>query len=212
MSRPSARLVGAALAAVVLTFAAAMPAFSETIIYNFSADVGFSTTFSNTINGVTATFSSPSDPGGFGVSPTFFGPPMNGTVLLDPGSSGADDIPLDISFSQDISYIALFFATDGTGPFDLSAYENGALVGTVSQAGAIPNGYSFPQGYIKFSGVFNSVVLTSPRTPYFAVDNVGIIPSSGGPTPSVPEPSSLLLLGSGALGLAGFFRRKLFRD
>ena len=209
MSRHSARLVAAALAAVVLTFGAAMPAFSETIVYNFSTDIGATTTFSHTTDGLTATFSSPADPGGFGVGPTFFSPPMNGTVLLDPGSSGASGIPLDISFSQDVGYIALFFATDGTGSFDLSAYENGVLVGTASQTGVVPFGYGFPEGIIKFSGVFNSVVLTSPDTPYFAVDNVGVILSSTfGQTPSAPEPSSLLLLSSGVLALAGFFRRK----
>jgi hypothetical protein len=33
--------------------------------------------------------------------------------------------------------------------------------------------------------------------------------SAGGPPPSTPEPSSILLLGSGVLGLAGVLRRKL---
>ncbi|HZP22316.1 MAG TPA: PEP-CTERM sorting domain-containing protein [Terriglobales bacterium] len=41
---------------------------------------------------------------------------------------------------------------------------------------------------------------------YIALDNVSVTPSGG--TTSVPEPSSLLLMGSGALALAGVIRRK----
>ena len=43
---------------------------------------------------------------------------------------------------------------------------------------------------------------------YIALDNVSVTP---GPGTSVPEPSSLMLLGSGVLGLAGVIRRKLVR-
>lgn len=42
---------------------------------------------------------------------------------------------------------------------------------------------------------------------YIALDNVSVVASGAGG--SVPEPSSFLLMGSGALGLAGFLRRKL---
>lgn len=47
-------------------------------------------------------------------------------------------------------------------------------------------------------------------------NSLGTIPSEsfnlqgGGPPPTVPEPSSILLLGSGILGIAGILRRKLF--
>jgi hypothetical protein len=201
MTKRSVHVPRAAFSALVLALAASLPAFSGSIVYNFNTDpLGQNTTFTNTIDGLTATFSSPADPGGFGVGLTFFKPPMSGNVLLDPGNSGASSIPLDISFSKDVDYIALYFATDGTGVFDLSAYLNGVLVGTASQSGFIPPGYAFPEGFIEFHGVFNSVVLSSPSTPYFAVDNVGVSP--------VPEPSSLLLVGSGLLGLMGVIRRR----
>ncbi len=54
----------------------------------------------------------------------------------------------------------------------------------------------------------------SPGCPSLASENsVGTIPSEAftvDGTPTVPEPSSILLFGSGVLGLAGLLRRKLF--
>ena len=42
---------------------------------------------------------------------------------------------------------------------------------------------------------------------YIALDNVSVTPQTGGT--SVPEPSSFMLMGTGALALAGVIRRKL---
>jgi hypothetical protein len=146
------------------------------VTYNFDQDtLGQQTEFSNSVNGLTATFRSPADPGGFGIGSSFFAPPMSGNVLLDPGASGADFIPLTITFSKKVDSIYLFFATDGTGTFELTAYYNSMQVGTASATGVIPPGYGFPQGVISLSGVtFTSVTLSSPSTPYFAIDNVTV--------------------------------------
>jgi len=59
--------------------------------------------------------------------------------------------------------------------------------------------------YNNNSGDFNSLFSTAwsgPLTPDWAVDLEF--------TPGVPEPGSLVLMGSGVLGLAGVLRRKLF--
>ena len=145
-------------------------------VFNFDSDAeGLTTPFTNTVQALTATFSSPADPGGFGVGPTFFAPPMSGNVLLDPSTSGASFIPMKISFNKNLDSIYLFFATDGTGTFYLTAYDNSKEVGSATATGIVPSGYSFPQGVISLSGVtFNSVVLSSPQTPNFAIDNVGV--------------------------------------
>jgi hypothetical protein len=42
----------------------------------------------------------------------------------------------------------------------------------------------------------------------FSDNYIGIAEPNGGPTPT-PEPSSLILLGTGTMGLAGFLRRKM---
>jgi hypothetical protein len=63
-------------------------------IFTFDSDpVGTFTTFSDTNSGLTATFSSPVNPGGFAILPTFF-ITLAGNVLLDPGQLGAPPNPL----------------------------------------------------------------------------------------------------------------------
>ena len=62
-------------------------------IFTLDSDpVGTFTTFSDT-SGLTATFSSPVNPGGFAILPTFFFT-LAGNVLLDPGQVGAPPNPL----------------------------------------------------------------------------------------------------------------------
>jgi hypothetical protein len=48
------------------------------------------------------------------------------------------------------------------------------------------------------------MVLTSPSIPYFAIDNVSVT------TGTTPEPSSLLLMVSGLLGVGATVRRRVF--
>jgi hypothetical protein len=181
----------------------AIPAHSSNVAtFNFDSDpIGEPTPLSDTNNGLTATFNSPADPGGFAVGPTFF-TTLTGNVLLDPGPSFASGIPLDIAFSANATSVSMLFATDGSGTFFLNAYENGTLVGSASAFGIIePTG--FPEGTITFNAAsFNSIVLTSPSTPYFAIDNMSVT------TGAVPEPSCLALMGIGFLGLGSMLLRR----
>ena len=158
------------------------------------------TTFSETNNGVTATFSTPADPGGFvTASPTLFtwGPEM----LIDPGPANAPNIPLQRAFSSPLDSISMNFGTDGTGLFDLDAYSGGTLVGSTSLEGTPL--VSFPEGTISFSGEdFDRVVLTSPSTPFFAIGNVNVTADI------TPEPTYLLIVPLLAFGLVLFKIRR----
>ena len=92
--------------------------------------------------------------------------------------------------------------------------------------------YSFPNipwsgdGYVTQSNacstsgcsVSNPIYWDENSGPSTAYENtIGSIPSEaytltgthGGPPPTTPEPSSILLFGSGVLGLAGLLRRKM---
>lgn len=100
--------------------------------FNFNSDpvgsdfYGPSTTFSNTSNGLTATFSSPAFPGGFAVALVpFFAPPFSGNILYDPGRQPVSNIALDIAFSSNLTSISMDFATDGTGQFLLLRLKAG---------------------------------------------------------------------------------------
>jgi hypothetical protein len=174
-------------------------------VFNFNSDpigpdfYGPSTTFSNTSNGLTATFSSPAFAGGFAVALVpFFAPPFSGNILYDPGRIPISNIALEVAFSSNLTSISMDFATDGAGPFDLTAFKGGVPVGSVVATGTIPAGFQYPQGSITFSGVaFDSIELTAPGTPHFAIDNLDAVIAT-------PEPTSLVLLGTGLLGLLAF--------
>ena len=125
------------------------------------------TPFSMTNNGVTVSFSSPADPGGFVVYPSFFS--FNNNVLFDPAPAGQNSIPLSIGIDttipiQSISMDFALNAVSGTS-LDFTAYQGSTQTGSGSAVGNVPGHYYiFPEGILYFSGSFNKIVLSSPRS------------------------------------------------
>jgi hypothetical protein len=179
---------------------------STVVDFNFDTDnLGTTTTFADTVNGLSATFSSAADPGGFVVFPTMF-ETLTGNVLGNPGPAFAFDIPLDVNFSGSLSAITLDFATGdfaNPSPFTIAAYENSTLVGSSTSTGQFLPGFTFPEGEITFdAGTFNNVVISTP-SPNFAVDNIQVL------TATAPEPGSFTMLAAGlCLSGAGVIRRR----
>lgn len=179
------------------------------VVFDFNSDpvgpdfYGSLTPFSETHSGLTATFSSPAFEGGFAVALVpFFAPPFTGNMLYDPGPIPVSNIALDITFSSNLTSISMDFATDGAGLFVLTAFEGGVAVGSVAATGTIPTGFQYPQGSITFGGLtFDSIELTAPDTPHFAIDNLDAVVAA-------PEPASLVLLGTGLAGLLALAARK----
>jgi hypothetical protein len=172
-------------------------AANASTIFNFDGDsLGTSTTFTDTVGGLSATFSSPGDPGGFVIYPTIFDT-LTGNVLGDPGPAGLDDLSLTIAFSQDLSAVSLDFATSDfntASPITLTAYQNSQMIGSMLAMGTVPDGFFFPEGQIGFSsGAFNRIVI-STTAPDFAVDNIAAI--------ATPEPALFPLLGLGLIAIA----------
>ena len=65
------------------------PAAATTATFNFDNDTaGTLTPFSDTNNGITATFSSPSDPGAFGIGVPATFKTLTGNTLFDAGPGG----------------------------------------------------------------------------------------------------------------------------
>ncbi len=180
-------------------------AANASTVFNFDTDnLGTFTNFTDTVGGLSATFSSAADPGGFVVYPSIFDT-LTGNVLGDPGPAGLDNLALNIAFSQNIAAVTLDFATadfSTPSPLTLSAYEGSNLVGSISATGSVPGGFSFPEGAVSFSGgAFDQLVISSTALD-FAVDNISVTPT--------PEPTAIPLLGAGlVLGVAALRRRSL---
>ena len=96
-------------------------------------------------------------------------------------------------FASDAAY-----SVDGVNHAYTTAFAGGDLGGTIFPAGTYVGMEDLPNGSSDFDYNDDAFLFT----------NVGVAPH-GDPSP-VPEPGSLLLLGTGALGAAGAVRRKLF--
>ena len=171
--------------------------------FTFDGDsVGTATQFTDSANGISATFLSPGDPGGFVIQPSIF-QALSANVLGDPGPAGLQGLPLEIDFSTALSALSLVFATADFGPaspLTLTAYLGANQVGSVSGTGIVPAGFTFPEGELAFVGpAFNKVVLASVA-PDFAIDNVAVV--------ATPEPRALLLFGLGLIALGAVRLKK----
>jgi hypothetical protein len=158
-------------------------------VFDFESDTaGTPTTFTDTIDGLSATFSSSHDPGGFVVDSAGLPAPfatLSGNVLGDPGLLGLGNLTLTVTFSVDVSSISLNFAVNAFSPtaFTLNAFDSGIPVGSATATGSIP------KGSISFSGAdFDSVTLSTPA-PFFAVDDIAVTATV------IPEPGGLAAIG-----------------
>lgn len=156
------------------------------------------TLFSDTVSGLSATFSSSPDAGGFMVAsfPAGTFQTLSGNVLIDFAPES-----LTIAFGAPQTAISLSFAAADNQPLDLSASLLGLPVGGSSASG-VPAG-GFAEGALSFStATFDTVVLSS-NTPNFAIDNVAVTDPPATEAPAVPEPGSFLLC-AGALAALSF--------
>lgn len=185
-------------AALAFSSSAAMAAS----VFNFDSDTaGKGTAFTDTNSGISATFSSSSDPNGFVVEDPatlalngIFFQSLTGNVLIDKIANSKSNLTLTILFSSMLSNVSLDFAVDATSstPFTLQAIRSGTSVGSVIATDSVPAGFTLAEGVATFSSSnFNEIILSSTADS-FAVDNITVTAATVSP---VPEPGSFSMLG-----------------
>jgi len=174
-----------------------LSSISSGAVFNFDTIAsGTAMPFTSTVGGLTASVS-----GGGGVCKTTlldFALQSGNSAITGYCSAGAGSTTeIDIGFSQLLSGVFLDFALVVTDTLTLTAYSGGSSVGEVSSSGSIIPGHGFFEGTLAFSaGNFDSIKLTT-TTSQISIDNVDATIANA----AVPEPVSILLLGTGLFGL-----------
>ncbi len=191
--RQKALLVVASLVAVLLV--GAPTAFATNLLTNGSFETGDFTGWSTSC-GLCEVFSGPfydysgAEDGNFYV------------IMGDVGSDGIFSQTFSDTAGQHYTF-SFWFASVGDSPSDFGASYDGTSLLSLTN----PNtGSSWTQFSFDVVGTGSDTISFNERDDpaYMALDNVSISPVSG----TTPEPSSLLLLGSGLLTVGGVIRRK----
>lgn len=190
--RQKALLVVAALVAVLLV--GAPTAFATNLLTNGSFETGDFTGWSE--GGLADVVS-----GSF----SYYSGAEDGTWYVGLGAVGSDGtLSQTFSDTPGTHYtFSFWFASAGDGPSDFSAYWDGTSLLSLTD----PNtGINWTQFSFDVVGTGSDTVQFNFRDDpaWMALDNVSV----GIGPPTTPEPSSLLLLGSGLLTVGGVIRRK----
>jgi hypothetical protein len=200
---PLSRIASLFTLSLALVFSGVRSANADAI-FNFEAIAPTtSTPFTDTVNGLSATFGGQASVCNPGISGVSF-QSLSGNVLIQQSlcGSSSESGPLTITFSSSLTGISLNFGTaGGTGSLILAAFEEAASVGTASFPSTLSAGQFNGEGIASFSGTFNRLTLTSSRP--LALDNIN---ATTGTAP-VPEPASLATLAGGVGLLAAFVRK-----
>jgi len=196
--RPKTLLVLVAL--VVALLVSAPQTFAQNLVQNGSFETGDFTGWSQTgLEEVTS--------GAFSV----YSGAQDGMFYSVWGNVGGDgSISQTIADQAGSQYtLSFWFASNGDNPSDFKVSWDGTVLLDLTN----PNtGIPWSQFSFQVSGTgSDTLTFTGGDDPaWMALDNISVVQSGSG-TGTTPEPSSLVLMGSGVLALGGAIRRKLVR-
>lgn len=186
--------------ASALVVSASIPAFADTnLITNGGFETGDFTGYT-VIAGATGV-SAAGGPGSYN--------PNSGTYYAYLGNvGGLGTISQTVTDTAGQEYaLSYFLASNGTSPNEFQTSVDGTVLDDLVNIGI--------QGYTEYSFTFtgtgsDTIMFGERNDPnYLALDDVSV--TTAAVTGVTPEPSSIALLGSGMLGVAGLVRRRMAR-
>ena len=193
---PTWKAFARSLVCVVPLFLAAHSALATPVVFNFEGDTQGTMNSTDTVDGLSMYFAGAgtvcniadlafTNLSGYALITNLCNVEVGATIL---------------AFSSPVKDLTFDYAISSSDPVYVIATLNGYLVGTLT----LDDNGGTGEGSRSFAGPFDLLGFdTQSSQSDYALDNISVTVTT------VPEPSSIVLVGTGLLGFAGVVRRRL---